>query len=272
VEAARVRRPHAVHPGPPNRIEVRTQRLQIVPHQRALPQVRGAGPSFEVLHQPRQGSGAEQHVRIHAQHELRVGLTKEQVTDPVAVSSLVGDVAVPGDLVLQVFQCLGTGAARVVVHDDDLGAVGHLGMIEADGLDGEVHPIVVVVRGHADAQESARSTGRGRQEAAPVPDQAVVQERGCVLVERRGSVDLPQNLEQGLLGQYPVLTGITRALTRGQLSPLWQGNYPTGRRSKARRGGRECRRVKPRQSQPETRSRLSRSGLPFTRSSWSGAR
>ena len=129
---------------------------------------------FEVLHQPGQGPGPEQHVRIHAQHELGVGFAKYQVPHRCPLSSLVGHVAIAGDLPLEVLQQFGAGAAGVIVDDEDFRAGSHLGMVETDGLHREVHAIVVVIGGHADAEEPARPAGRCRRDAGWILDQLLI--------------------------------------------------------------------------------------------------
>jgi hypothetical protein len=205
---------------------VRPEGLQIVPHQRALPQVQGVRLHFEVFHQPRQGSRAEQHVRIHAQDELRIGFAEEQVAHPVAVSPLVGHVAIPGNLPLEVLQRLGAGAAGVVVQDEDFGAVSHLGMVETDGLHREVHAIVVVVGGHADAEAPPRPPGHRHRDGGPVADQPPIQEGGGAPVEGGRWIDLPQDLQQGVLGQHPITGRTAGAAARGQLDPSLDSRLP----------------------------------------------
>jgi hypothetical protein len=166
---------------------------------------------LEITQQPGQRAWAEEDVRVHAQDELRIGLAKDRVPDGGALSSPVRKVAVPCDLLLEVLQRLGARAAGVIVQDKDLGAVGHLRMVEAYGLHGEVHAVVVVVRRHADREEAARSAGRWSERGGPVPDQALVQNGGGMLIERRSRIDLPEDPEQGILGQLTTSGGIARS-------------------------------------------------------------
>ena len=114
-------------------------------------------------------------------------------------------------------------------------------MVEADGLHGEVHAIVVVVRGHADAQEPPRPTGGWRQDARPVPDEAFVQKGGGVPVERGGRIDLTQDLQQGLGRERPIAGRIAEAPARVQVEPSPAGS-PAVRAMSPRRSRRQSRR------------------------------
>ena len=152
IAGPRVGATDAVHAGLPDAIHVSGEAAQIVVDERPLQQIGGVGVCLEVIQQLAQGAGDKQNVTIHTQHEVRGSFAENHIAHRGALAKVERDIAVAGHPILEGLQFLGAGPVRVIIHYDEFEFAGDFGVEEADGLDGEVDAVVVVVGGHADGQ------------------------------------------------------------------------------------------------------------------------
>ena len=161
VGAARVECPYAVHTALPARFEVRRHRTQVVIEQRSLQQVAAPRRRLAIVDEAGQSTGGDEHVRIHAQHDVATHLLEHHIPDACAPPVAARDIAIAVDPVLELLQRFGTRSTGVVVDDDELDRAVKLGVMEPDRLHGEEHAVIVVVGRHSDRQ-AAHSRAAGR--------------------------------------------------------------------------------------------------------------
>src|SRR4051794_882184 len=140
--------PDPPHLAPPDGFEVRGDRRKIVVHEGSLQQIWAAGMLPVVLLQPPYRTGGEQNVRVAAEDRLSPRLTEHQVLRRRRAPHLRREY-VPRRVYPTFHQPLGVRAAVVVDHQQF--RVAQV-LVQAEGLQGEIDAIIIVIRRHADGQ------------------------------------------------------------------------------------------------------------------------
>ena len=143
-----------------NALLLRGKGAQIVVDQRPLQEIGRSGMRLKIVEQPTQRAGREHDVAIHAQHECGAGVTKHEIARGGSRDAIEQDVAIIGNPVSESFQFRGAGSTGVIIHHDKFDLAGHLGMMQANGLDGEIDAVIVVVSRHPDRQPCRAASRR----------------------------------------------------------------------------------------------------------------
>lgn len=140
-----------------------SRQFHVVPEQRPLEQIVAVTMTQAVVDQVGQGSGGKENVTVDAEHEFTHGLAKDEIAHGGALAPGIREVAVIGNPRFEILQRLGAASGGIVVDDQKLHVIEDFRMIEADGLDGEIEAVIVVVNGGADGEEFFLAAPGGRR-------------------------------------------------------------------------------------------------------------
>ena len=118
---------------------------------------------IEVIDQLTQRARREQYVTIDTEHIIGVGLVEHHIAHGGSLEEVERHIAIAAHPSFEGFEVCRARTVGMIVDDQDFGFLSNFGVEEADGLDGEVDAVIVIVSGHSDAKFLAH----GIREFAP---------------------------------------------------------------------------------------------------------
>ncbi len=145
----------------------RNQFIEAIIEERSLQEIRRIWVCAEVVKQALQGITDDEHVAVDTEHELAAGLLKQSVPDGGAQPMFHRHVAVIRNEFFERFERSGARAVGMVVNDNEFHVVEDLGMIEPQGLQAEISPVIIIVGCHADGERTPWPVRRRRRNFVP---------------------------------------------------------------------------------------------------------